>query len=77
MKKIAMAVMMLALFGAMAHAEDKENPYVKTREQIKKEGEAIDKQYQRTLQATDSGTAAPAKNDPWANMRSGNNSKAK
>ena len=64
----------LVLFGflvapvAAVHAEDKQNPYVKTREQIKKEGEEAERNYQKTLQAT-RGSAPPAKADPWANMR--------
>jgi hypothetical protein len=76
MKKVAMGVMVLAVFAAVAHAEDKENPSVKTREQIKKESEAVDQQYQKTLRETDR-NVTPAKSDPWANMRGSNNSQAK
>jgi uncharacterized protein YxeA len=76
MKKITIGLTLLASvsafaagFAAPAYAEDKENPYVKTREMTKKENEAIDKQYQKTLDATKGAAPASAKVDPWANMR--------
>jgi len=76
MKKITLSLLSFAFvaaivadFAAPAYAEDKENPYVKTRETIQKENEAIDKQYQRTLNATRGSSPAPAKTDPWAKMR--------
>jgi len=71
MKRIAMGALLFAFLAGPAvrvHAEDKENPYVKTRETQKKESEEAERQYQRTLQAT-RGATAPVKNDPWANMR--------
>jgi uncharacterized protein YxeA len=67
---------LVAAFAGPASAEDKDNPYVKTRETIKKENEAIDKQYQKTLNATKGAAPASAKVDPWSNMRT-DDSKAK
>jgi hypothetical protein len=72
MKRITFGLVLLAFLAGPAmrvHAEDKENPYVKTREMQKKESEEAEKQYQRTLQATRGSLPAPVKNDPWANMR--------
>ena len=78
MKKITFGLVLLAFVAAIvatlaapAYAEDKDNPYVKTRETIQKENEAIDKQYQKTLNATKGSVPAPAKIDPWANTRTG------
>lgn len=76
MKTITLSLLSLAVVAAFvaglaapAYAEDTENPYVKTRAMIKKENEAVDKQYQRTLNATKGAAPASAKVDPWANMR--------
>jgi hypothetical protein len=69
MKRITFGLVLLAFLAGPAYAEDKENPYVKTREMIKKENDAIDKEYKKTLEATKG--PAPAKADPWSNMRSG------
>ena len=72
MKRITFGLVLLAFLAGPAvrvHAEDKENPYVKAREMQKKESEEAEKQYQRTLNATRGALPAPAKNDPWANMR--------
>jgi len=71
MKRITFGLVLLAFLAGPLHAEDKDNPYAKTREQIKKEADEMDRQYQKTLQATRGAATAPAKNDPWANMRSG------
>jgi uncharacterized protein YxeA len=78
MKKITLSLLSLAFVGgfvatltAPAYAEDKENPYVKTRETIQKENEALDKQYQKTLNATKGSAPASTKIDPWSNMRAG------
>jgi uncharacterized protein YxeA len=72
MKKITFGLVLLAfLAGPAAYAEDTENPYVKTRAMKKKESEEAEKEYQRTLDATRSATAKPAKADPWSNMRGG------
>jgi hypothetical protein len=61
----------LVTVAAPAYAEDKENPYVRTREMIKKDDEAIDKEYKKTLNATKGAAPAAAKVDPWTNMRTG------
>ena len=72
MKKITFGLVLLAfLAGPAAYAEDTENPYVKTRAMQKKESEAAEKQYQRTLDATNPALAKPVKADPWSNMRGG------
>ncbi len=77
MKRIAMGALLLAFLAGMAsplYAEEKEdNPYVKTREQLKKESEESERAYQKTLKATRGADPAPAKNDPWADMRGGTN----
>ena len=72
MKRITFGLVLLAFLAgpvARVHAEDKENPYVKTREMKKKESEESEKQYQRTLDATRAATTKPAQTDPWSNMR--------
>lgn len=72
MKRITFGLVLLAFLAGPAvrvQAEDKENPYVKTREMQKKESDAAERQYQRTLEATRGSVPAPVKNDPWANMR--------
>jgi hypothetical protein len=71
MKRITFGLLLLAFLAGPVYAEDKENPYVKTRETIAKENAAIDKQYQKTLNATKGSAPAPTKVDPWANMRTG------
>ena len=71
MRRIAVGAVLFAFLVGPIYAEDKENPYVKTRETIKKENEAIDKQYQKTLNATRGAAPPPAQSDPWANMRGG------
>jgi hypothetical protein len=73
MKRITFGLVLLALLAGPVYAGDQaeENPYVKKRETIKKEAEAMDRQYQRTLEATRGAAPAPTKNDPWANMRGG------
>jgi hypothetical protein len=50
---------------------------VKTRETQKKESEAAEKQYQKTLDATRAATTKPAQTDPWSNMRGTDASKSK
>jgi hypothetical protein len=74
---LASGLITLAFSAAPVRAEDKENPYVKTREQMKKESEDAERQYERTLRATRGATPAPVNNDPWANMRSSGNNAAK
>ena len=74
MKRFAFGLVLFAFLAtpvAAVRAEDKENPYVKTREMQKKESEEAERAYQKTLKATSGSVAAPAKSDPWANMRGG------
>ena len=79
MKRITFGLVLLAFLAGSAvqvHAEDTENPYVKTRAMQKKESEEAERQYQKTLQATRGALPAPTKNDPWANMRDGGGTNA-
>jgi len=79
MKRFVLGLVLFAFVAtpvATVRAEDKENPYVKTREQQKKESEEAEKAYEKTLKATRGAEAAPAKNDPWANMRGGSTTDA-
>lgn len=72
MKRITFGLMLLAFLAGpalRAHAEDTENPYVKTRAMQKKESEEAEKQYKRTMDATRGSLPAPVKSDPWADMR--------
>jgi len=79
MKRFVLSLVLFAFLAApvaAVRAEDKENPYVKTREMQKKESEDAEKAYEKTLKATRGAAAAPAKNDPWANMRGGSTTDA-
>jgi hypothetical protein len=77
MKRIAFGLVLFGCLAAPAYAEDLSNPYIKTQETIRKEGEAIDKQYQRTLNATRGSAPAPVKSDPWAKIRDNDSAKSK
>ena len=78
MKRIALVLAGLALLAGPAYAaENEENPYVKTRETIKKENEQAERAYQKTLDATRSALTRPGKADPWADMRGTDASKTK
>ena len=75
MKRIAFGLVLLAFLAgpaALVHAEDTENPYVKTRAMQKKESEEAEREYKKTLDATRGALPAPTKNDPWADMRNSN-----
>ena len=72
MRRITFGLVLLAFLAGpavRAHAEDTQNPYVKTRAMQKKESEAAEKAYKRTLDATRGSLPAPTQTDPWANMR--------
>jgi RNase P protein component len=47
---------------------EQENPLLGIYNEKQKENAAVERQYQRTLRATDR-KAAPTSNDPWASMR--------
>ena len=68
------AFVLLAAVAAPAVAA--EDPAVQEREQQKKDAEALEKQYKATLKNTDS-APAPARADPWQNMRGPDDSKTK
>jgi hypothetical protein len=84
MKRITIGLVLLAILAGPLHAQDKAaeeekkkedaNPLLKQYHEKQKENAAIELQYQRTLRATDS-AVAPAKIDPWANMRGTDTSK--
>lgn len=81
MKRIALGAMLLALLVAPVHAaddkKDGDNLLLKRWEQRQKDNVEVEKQYKKTLQATGGSQATPAANDPWANMRGSDPSKAK
>ena len=74
MKRIVLSLLLLATVAGPALAQGhktppaEDNPLAQKEEVRRRENAAIDKQYQKTLQQTQ-GVSAPAKNDPWANMR--------
>jgi len=87
MKRITIGLMVLAFFGGAVHAQqsDKDqreksreeaNPLVRIYHERQKQNAEVEKQYKKTLQATDT-KATPAANDPWANMRGSDTSKTK
>ena len=53
---------------AVEKKREENNPLLRQYHERQKENAAIESQYQRTLRATDSGTA-PTRVDPWAKMR--------
>jgi hypothetical protein len=65
MRKIAVAAIVLAGLALPAYAQ--EGKYDAQDASKKREAEALDKQYKTILQLTDK--TAPAKIDPWQNMR--------
>jgi hypothetical protein len=56
--------------------KEENNPLLRQYHERQKENAAIERQYQRTLRATDQNTA-PVHVDPWANMRGTDASKTK
>jgi hypothetical protein len=69
MRRIAIGLMILALAGLPAMAQrGGQKPPDPEEVQKKREAEALDRQYKSTLERTKSDTA-PARTDPWANMR--------
>ena len=77
-KLIAVTVALLALAGTVhaVYAKDK-TPLQIEDEQRAQERARIEKQYDTALKKTDKTVAAPAVNDPWANMRGTDDSKTK
>ena len=86
MKRITVGLVLLSFFAGMAHAQDKAeqeekkreeaNPLLREYHEQQKRNAVIERQYQRTLRATDQ-NAVPARVDPWANMRGSDASKRK
>jgi len=75
---IVSVILAAALIGPIAAHAQKGNlsPVQQIEENKKKAREEADKEYQRTMRATDT-TGTSVKVDPWANMRSPDDSKAK
>ncbi len=70
MRRIAIGLMILALAGLPAMAQrGAEKPPDPQEMQKKREAEALDRQYKSTLERTNRQDVAPARTDPWANMR--------
>ena len=80
MKRAIIGAVLLAILAAPAYAadrkKDEDNPMAVIEANKRRENAEIEKQYKRTLQATDA-KATPAVNDPWANMRGTDTSKPK
>jgi hypothetical protein len=79
MKKIAIGLVALGVLAGPALAQksgggQQQQP---TPEEIQSKRDAadLDKQYKATLKRSNSGTTAPARVDPWANMRGANEPK--
>jgi uncharacterized protein YxeA len=73
MRRITIGAVLLAVLAGPVYAQhkqnkDQDNPLMREYEQRQKENADIEKQYKRTLHATDQDVKRAA-NDPWANMR--------
>lgn len=72
-------VMMLAVMAAPVHAQMRGNaaPQGPTPEELdkKRQDEALDRQYKSTLKRMKQSDAAPARVDPWANVRGSDTAK--
>jgi hypothetical protein len=81
LRALTIGLVLTASLAGQAYAQGKPNipstGYAAEEEQKRKEGEVVDKQYKATLQRTNQGPAAKVVNDPWSNMRGGDDSKAK
>ncbi len=66
MRKITIAVLLLAAFATPLYAQQQQNDPEEAAK--KRDAAALDKQYKTILELTDK--AAPVKVDPWNNMRS-------
>ncbi len=66
MRKLTIAVLLLAAVATPLHAQD--GKYDAADAAKKRDAAALDKQYKTILDLTDK--SAPAKVDPWRNMRS-------
>ena len=81
MRRVTIGVLLLAILAAPAYAQDdkkkdEDNPMAAIEANKRRENAELEKQYKRTLRATDA-KATPAVNDPWANMRGTDASKPK
>ena len=81
MARYIVALVLLAVIAGPAFAEEKPdpkdpNPLHVLELQRRKEAAAVEKKYEETLKKSDK-TAAPARVDPWQNMRGAEDAKAK
>jgi hypothetical protein len=74
---IVAAVLLIAITGpVLAQSPREDDPIIMEQKQKKKDAEALDKQYKSTLKSTEQ-SVAPARTDPWQNMRGADDSKPK
>ncbi|MFN3656870.1 MAG: hypothetical protein ACK4UO_06420 [Pseudolabrys sp.] len=75
MRRFFTSFIIVALLGTTAYAQ-KRGPKPPDPEEMqkKREAEAIDREYKSTLERTQK-QGAPARTDPWANMRGTDNPK--
>ena len=79
MRRLAICVFLLGSLVSPAHAQEDrkaDDPIVLDEERRKKDSIDVDRQYKSTLQRTRQETKT-APNDPWSNMRGGDDSKTK
>ncbi len=75
-RTIAAAIALVVLTGpVMAQVND--SPMVQEEKQKKKDAASVDLQYKATLRRTNQDVTAPARADPWQNMRGADDSKTK
>ena len=74
---IVALVLLVAFAGPVfAQPSQEDDPIIMEQKQKKKEADELDKRYKSTLKNTDQ-TVAPARSDPWQNMRGADDSKTK
>ena len=75
MRKFVVSTVLLGFLTSPAFAQKRDDdPLVIMEKEKKKQVEAIDKQYKRTIDQTRKEVDAP-RSDPWANMRGSNDGK--
>jgi len=75
MRKFVVSAILLGILSGPAFAQKKENEPLEILErEKKKQAEALDQQYKRTMDRTRK-EGDPTRTDPWANMRGSNDGK--
>jgi hypothetical protein len=81
MRTIVVGAVLAGCLAGPAYAQKAgdETPLQLEEKQKQRDATSIDQQYKSTLQRTRNGgtTAAPTADDPWSNMRGGNDPKTK